>query len=89
MSATVGCPVWTVPTKIQDPTKAIHWTDLTPDEADQLLAGTALGMGNVKPKIEAGVHFVGGGVERAIIADLAHGLEAIRSETGTTITGEN
>ena len=62
---------------------------LTPDEADQLLAGTALGMGNKKPKVEAGVNFVRGGVERAIIADLARGLEANRGETGITITGEN
>ena len=35
------------------------------------------------------VSFVRGGVERAIIADLASGLEAIRGENGTTITGEN
>jgi carbamate kinase len=62
---------------------------LTPDEADQLLAGIVLGMGSIKPKIEAGVNFVRGGVERAIIADLASGLEAIRGENGTTITGEN
>ncbi len=62
---------------------------LTPDEADQHLAGTGLGMGNKKPKVEAGVNFVRGGVERAIIADLASGLEAIRGENGTTITGEN
>lgn len=46
-------------------------------------------MGNVKPKSEAGEHFVRGGVERAIIADLARGFEANRGETGTTITGEN
>jgi carbamate kinase len=62
---------------------------LTPDEADQLLAGTAMGMGSKKPKVEAGVNFVRGGVERAIIADLASGLEAIRAGTGITITGEN
>ena len=62
---------------------------LTPDDADQLLAGTALGMGSIKPKVEAGVNFVRGGVERAILADLARGLEAIRGETGITITGEN
>jgi len=46
-------------------------------------------MGNKKPMVEAGVNFVRGGVERAIIADLASGLEAIRGENGTTITGEN
>jgi len=46
-------------------------------------------MGNKKPMVEAGVNFVQGGVERAIIADLASGLEAIRGENGTTITGEN
>jgi carbamate kinase len=46
-------------------------------------------VGNKKPKIEAGVNFVRGGVECAIIGALASGLEAIRGETGITITGEN
>ena len=62
---------------------------LTIDEAEQLLEGKALGEGSMKPKVEAGVSFVRGGGERAIIADLAHGLDALRGETGTTITGEN
>jgi len=62
---------------------------LTVEEAEQLLAGVALGEGSMKPKVEAGVSFVRGGGERAIIADLAHGLDALRGEPGTTITGEN
>ena len=62
---------------------------LTVGDAEKLLAGESLGVGSMKPKVEAGVSFVRGGGERAIIADLARGLDAIRGETGTTITGEN
>jgi carbamate kinase len=58
-------------------------------EAEQLIAGSTLGEGSMKPKVAAGVSFVRGGGERAIIADLASGLSAIRGETGTTITREN
>ncbi len=61
---------------------------LTLKEADQLLAGGQLGVGSMKPKVQAGVNFVRGGGKRAIIAELASGLDAIRGETGTTITGE-
>jgi len=62
---------------------------LTLDKAEQLMAGVALGEGSMRPKVEAGVSFVRGGGERAIIADLARGLDAIRGETGTTIIGES
>jgi carbamate kinase len=62
---------------------------LTLNEAEAFLAGSQLGEGSMRPKVEAAVNFVRGGGERAIIADLARGLDAIRGETGTTITGEN
>jgi carbamate kinase len=41
----------------------------------------------MRPKVEAAVAFVRGGGQRAYIAHLEHGLEALRGETGTTITG--
>jgi len=47
-------------------------------QADHLLAGKELGAGSMRPKVEAAADFVrtgrGGGGERAIIAELAHGL---------------
>jgi carbamate kinase len=57
-------------------------------EAEELLAGGELGVGSMRPKIEASVAFLRGGGSRAIIAHLADGLAAIRGETGTTITGD-
>jgi len=61
---------------------------LTATQAEVLLAGDELGRGSMRPKVEAALDFVRGGGERAIIADLARGIEALRGETGTTITGE-
>ncbi len=60
-------------------------------QADHLLAGTELGTGSMRPKVEAAADFVrsGGKDRRAIIAALAHGLSALRGESGTTITGED
>jgi carbamate kinase len=59
-------------------------------EADHLLAGKELGTGSMRPKVEAAADFVraGGAGRRAIIAELAHGLAALRGESGTTITRE-
>ncbi len=56
-------------------------------EADALLEGGELGVGSMRPKVEAAAAFLRGGGRRAIIAHLADGLAAIRDETGTTITG--
>lgn len=61
---------------------------LTVAEADTLLESGELGAGSMRPKVEAAVEFVRGGGRRAIIAELARGLEALRGETGTTITGD-
>jgi carbamate kinase len=59
-------------------------------EADQLLAGTELGTGSMRPKVEAAAAFVraGGDGARATIAELSQGLAALQGETGTTITKE-
>lgn len=59
---------------------------LTLAEADHLLAGKELGTGNMRPKVEAAADFVRTGGERAIVAELAHGLAALRGEAGTTLT---
>lgn len=57
-------------------------------EADHLLAGSELGTGSMRPKVEAAADFVRAGGERAVIAELAQGLAALRGEAGTTITEE-
>jgi carbamate kinase len=57
-------------------------------EADHLLAGKELGTGSMRPKVEAAADFVRAGGERAIIAELSHGLAALQGEAGTTITRE-
>ncbi len=60
---------------------------LSVDAAEELLEGAELGMGSMRPKVEAAVAFVRDGGGRAVIADLPDGLAAIRGEAGTTITG--
>jgi len=59
-------------------------------EADQLLAGSELGTGSMRPKVEAAAAFVRSGGERAVIAELSQGLAALarEGEAGTTITQE-
>lgn len=56
--------------------------------ADHLLAGTELGTGSMRPKVEAAADFVRSGGARAVIAELSQGLAALRGEAGTTITTE-
>lgn len=58
---------------------------LTLEEADELLAGSQLNEGGMKPKVEAAAHFVRAGGIRAVIARLSEGPAALRGETGTTI----
>lgn len=58
-------------------------------QADHLLMGKELGTGSMRPKVEAAADFVRAGGERAIIAELADGLAALRGEAGTTITKEH
>jgi len=62
---------------------------LTLAQAEHLLAGKELGAGSMRPKVEAAAAFVRTGGERAIIAELAHGLAALRGEAGTTIAKEH
>ena len=62
---------------------------LTLAQAEHLLAGKELGVGSMRPKVEAAAEFVRTGGERAIIAELAHGLAALRGEAGTTIAKEH
>jgi carbamate kinase len=58
-------------------------------EAEALLDSKELGVGSMKPKVEAATTFVrGGGRRRACIAHLEHGLHAIRGERGTLIAQE-
>jgi carbamate kinase len=56
--------------------------------ADHLLAGTELGTGSMRPKVEAAAAFVRSGGARAVIAALSEGLAALAGEAGTTITLE-
>lgn len=62
---------------------------LTLAEADHLLAGAELGIGSMRPKVEAAADFVRAGGQRAVIAELALGLAALRGDTGTTIAREH
>ena len=55
------------------------------DDAQQLLDAGEFGRGSMGPKIEAAIAFVRGGGERAIIARLDRGVEAVEGGTGTTI----
>jgi carbamate kinase len=58
-------------------------------EAEELIAAGELASGSMRPKVEAALQFVRGGGDRAIIADLFHGIEAIAGTTGTTIIGDH
>lgn len=61
-------------------------TRMTASEAGALLASGALGAGSMGPKVEAAVHFVEGGGERAIIAALHDGPAGLAGTSGTTVT---
>ncbi|HEX2190456.1 MAG TPA: carbamate kinase [Longimicrobiaceae bacterium] len=58
---------------------------LTLEAADELLRSGELGSGSMAPKVEAAADFVRRGGERAIIARLDQGREAVRREAGTEI----
>ncbi len=60
---------------------------LSIEEAETLLESDQLGVGSMRPKVEASVAFVKGGGRCAFIARLEEGLKAIRGETGTMIRG--
>src|SRR5947199_10219421 len=71
--------------------RAVRRLDLA--SVDHLLAGSELGTGSMRPKVEAAAAFVrageGGRGHRAIIAELAQGLAALQGEAGTTITRDS
>jgi len=69
-------------TKHQEPIRRLDLAG-----ADHLLTGKELGTGSMRPKVEAAADFVRAGGRRAVIAELAQGLSALRGESGTTITG--
>lgn len=58
---------------------------LTLSEAEGLLASGELGTGSMAPKVEAAAQFVRTGGERAIIARLDQGREAVLGEAGTEV----
>ena len=59
---------------------------MTVSEARSLLRSGELGAGSMGPKVEAAVHFVEGGGERAIIAALHDGPAGLAGTSGTTVT---
>lgn len=59
---------------------------LTASEARGLIESGALGAGSMGPKVEAALHFVEGGGERAIIAALHEGPAGLAGTSGTTVT---
>jgi carbamate kinase len=58
---------------------------ITVDEAEELLRSGQLGEGSMAPKVEAAASFVRDGGERAVIARLDQGREAVAGEAGTEI----
>ena len=57
-------------------------------EAEALLASGELGAGSMAPKVEAAVQFLRDGGERAIIARLDQGREAVAGDHGTEIRAD-
>jgi carbamate kinase len=58
-------------------------------EAEALLATRELGVGSMRPKVEAAVQFVRSGGRRAVITHLARGRDGLAGKAGTLITGEH
>jgi carbamate kinase len=58
-------------------------------QAVELHDGEALGEGSMAPKLEAAIHFLRDGGQRAVIAALEDGMAALSGRAGTTITGES
>ncbi len=58
---------------------------LTIGEAQRLLDSGELGQGSMRPKVQAATSFLRDGGERAVIARLDQGLEALAGTTGTEI----
>lgn len=56
-------------------------------EAQRLLESEELGVGSMRPKVEAALHFVRSGGQRAVITHLARGRAGLDGQTGTLIEG--
>jgi carbamate kinase len=54
-------------------------------EAERLLADSDLGVGSMRPKVEAALQFVRGGGRRAVITHLERGRAGLDGEAGTLI----
>jgi carbamate kinase len=61
---------------------------ITVSEAARLLEDGELGTGSMAPKVEAAAQFVRDGGERAIIARLDLGREAVQGEAGTEVVAD-
>ena len=62
---------------------------LTIAEAQRMDAEKAFGEGSMAPKVRAAIDFVRRTGGRAVITELSRGREAVRGESGTTITAES
>ena len=62
---------------------------LTIAEAERMDAEKAFGEGSMAPKVRAAIDFVRRTGGRAVITELSRGREAVRGESGTTITAES
>ncbi|MCK4262645.1 MAG: carbamate kinase [Dehalococcoidia bacterium] len=58
---------------------------MTAEEARDYMREGQFGVGSMRPKVEAGVHFVEAGGTRAIIAALNQASQALEGKAGTTI----
>ena len=67
----------------QEPIRRLRAAD-----AQRLLETDELGVGSMRPKVEAALHFVRAGGRRAVITHLVRGRAGLEGETGTLITGD-
>jgi len=62
---------------------------LSVSDAEKMDAERAFGEGSMAPKVRAAISFVRRTGGRAVITELSRGLDAVRGESGTTITAES
>ena len=62
---------------------------LSVSDAEKMDAERAFGEGSMAPKVRAAIDFVRRTSGRAVITELSRGREAVRGESGTTITAES
>lgn len=60
-------------------------SSLTPEQAEELDSGGALGEGSMAPKVRAAIDYVRSTGGRAVITELSRGLDAVHGHAGTTI----